>query len=93
MSITEILEAHELTISEDYERVTCSCGSWTAEDSCFGQEEHRAHVARVLEQHVREQRAVTLERTALDVFDTGIPTYVARWLERRAKRIREAGEQ
>ncbi|WPR65232.1 hypothetical protein SLW73_02510 [Glutamicibacter protophormiae] len=61
MSILEILEAHTLA----YDWYPCSCGvKWVWDGRGSGTEQHRAHVAQVLEQHEREAKAAVLTDVA-----------------------------
>lgn len=66
MSILDILEAHTLA----YDWSPCSCGvKWVWDGRGSGPEQHRAHVAQVLERHEREAKAEVLEEASTGLTD------------------------
>lgn len=77
MSILDILEAHTLA----YDWSPCSCGvKWVWDGRGSGPEQHRAHVAQVLEQHEREQcyeawreGVAVLDSDAVDIMEDANP--------------------
>ncbi|MEU5838539.1 hypothetical protein ABZ820_33395 [Streptomyces diacarni] len=58
MTIQEILEAH----TQSFDWYPCKCGWKPVFDGRgAGEDQHRAHVAEVLDQHMREAKAVAWE--------------------------------
>ena len=69
MTIQEILEAHQLYLRQDEPAWRCECGEWK-DDTCALKENHRAHVAEVLEKHMLEREA-QLRQLVRDMTDPG----------------------
>jgi len=79
MSILEILEDHRQhdAVAKDA-RFYCLCG-WVSEMPRYGygQAEHRAHQAQVLEEHMREREVVAWNKCARNiVYEDGTPVEI-----------------
>ncbi|UAV84825.1 hypothetical protein BV113_00310 [Glutamicibacter phage BIM BV-113] len=75
MTIQEILEAHQYEPTSYLVRIaSCSCGDWAdAAPAHLAKhfEGHRAHLAEVLEQHMREREADAWDKGANEVHISG----------------------
>lgn len=64
MTIKEILYTHQLFWRQGETVWRCECGKWE-DDTCAQEENHRAHVAEVLEKHAQEREADAVRETSI----------------------------
>lgn len=84
-TITELLEAHvQHDAIAKSTRFYCLCG-WVSEMPRYGagRDEHREHLAKILEQNAKEREAQVLESLAEECYSP----YQAIWIRNKAREI------
>lgn len=75
MTIQDILFEHQLYLRQGEPVWRCECGNWE-DDTCAQEENHRAHVAQVLDAHMQERvaaaKAEALNEAATKLADASV---------------------